>query len=97
MLTYTGGDPLQSDSWSKSPTPVFQGTDEAFSPGHNTFFKSPDGSQDWIVYHANDSASGACDMQRTTRMQPFTWNEDGTPDFGVPVSPQVDLPVPSEE
>jgi hypothetical protein len=25
-------------------------------PGHNSFTTSPDGSQDWIVYHAWDTA-----------------------------------------
>ena len=74
MLTYTGDDPLSADSWTKSPSPVFQGTDEVFSPGHNTFFKSPDGTEDWIVYHANDSASGGCDMNRT----PASRNSPGT-------------------
>jgi GH43 family beta-xylosidase len=97
MLTYTGGDPLRTDSWTKSPTPVFQGTSEVFSPGHNTFFKSPDGTEDWIVYHANDSSSGGCDMNRTPRIQKFTWNGDGTPHFGSPVSTNVDLTVPSGE
>jgi GH43 family beta-xylosidase len=97
MLTYLGGDPLLISSWTKSPTPVFQGTNEVFSPGHNTFFKSPDGTEDWIVYHANDSAGGSCDMNRTPRIQKFTWNNDGTPAFGSPVSPNTDLAVPSGE
>ncbi len=97
MLTYTGGDPLLTESWVKSPTPVFQGTDEVFSPGHNTFFKSPDGKEDWIVYHANSSANGSCDMKRTPRIQKFTWNSDGTPNFGSPVSPSTNLAVPSGE
>jgi GH43 family beta-xylosidase len=97
MLTYTGGAPLQISSWNKSPTPVFQGTDEVFSPGHNTFFKSPDGMEDWIVYHANSSPNGSCDMNRTPRIQKFTWNNDGTPNFGSPVSVNADLAVPSGE
>jgi GH43 family beta-xylosidase len=97
MLTYTGGDPLSADSWDKSPAPVFQGTGEVFSPGHNTFFRSPDGSEDWIVYHASDSPNGSCDMHRTPRIQPFTWNADGTPDFGSPLPVKSDLAVPSGE
>jgi GH43 family beta-xylosidase len=97
MLTYTGGDPLSTDSWIKSPLPVFQGTDEVFSPGHNTFFRSPDGSEDWIVYHASKSPRGSCDMHRTPRIQRFTWNSDGTPDFGSPISVNTDLAVPSGE
>jgi GH43 family beta-xylosidase len=97
MLTYIGGDPLQTSSWTKSPNPVFQGTEEVFSPGHNTFFKSPDGTEDWIVYHANSLSSGSCDMKRTPRIQKFTWNDDGTPNFGSPVSIYTDLAVPSGE
>lgn len=97
MLTYTGNDPLDTGSWTKSPAPVFQGIDQVFSPGHNTFFKSPDGTEDWIVYHANDSSSGSCDMNRTPRIQKFTWNSDGTPNFGSPVSVDTDLAVPSGE
>ncbi len=34
-------------------------------------------------------------MNRTTRAQKFTWNTDGTPIFGVPLSHTTDIPVPS--
>jgi hypothetical protein len=34
---------------------------------------------------------------RTTRVQKFTWNADGTPNFGVPVSLDTALTVPSGE
>ena len=99
MLTYQGGDPLLAASWAKSPEPLFQRADErgVFAPGHNTFFKSPDGSEDWIVYHANDLESDVCDMGRTPRMQRFTWSEDGTPNFGIPVATSTPLAVPSGE
>ncbi len=97
MLTYQGGDPLEQASWKKSDQPVFKGSDKVFSPGHNTFFKSPDGSEDWIVYHANDTAQGVCDNKRSPRIQKFTWNADGTPNFGTPVPPGVAIPAPSGE
>jgi len=99
LLTYNGGDPLNESSWVKSANPVFVRNDanRVFGPGHNGFFKSPDGTEDWIVYHANDSASGGCDMNRTTRAQKFTWNADGTPNFGTPVALGTQLPVPSGE
>ncbi|MEE1940063.1 family 43 glycosylhydrolase [Streptomyces sp. TRM 70361] len=99
LLTLTGTDPLNRDHWTKSPDPVFQRSDAngVFAPGHNGFFKSPDGTEDWIVYHANDSASGGCDMNRSTRAQKFTWNADGTPDFGTPVRTGVPLTAPSGE
>jgi GH43 family beta-xylosidase len=97
LLTYNGGDPLSADSWVKNPEPVFQRSDEngVFGPGHNGFFRSPDGTEDWIVYHANDSVSGGCDHGRTTRVQRFTWNADGTPNFGVPVSTTEEIIAPS--
>ncbi|MBN1888447.1 MAG: glycoside hydrolase family 43 protein [Thermoflexales bacterium] len=97
MLTYTGTDPLDSNSWTKSEKPVFERADSVYAPGHNTFFKSPDGTEDWIIYHANASVSGACDMNRTPRIQKFTWNSDGTPNFGSPVSTDTDLLVPAGE
>ncbi|WP_348652600.1 glycoside hydrolase family 43 protein [Streptomyces sp. WMMC500] len=99
LLTLTGSDPLNGAHWTKSPAPVFQRNDAngVYAPGHNGFFTSPDGSEDWIVYHANDSASGGCDMNRSTRAQKFTWNADGTPDFGTPVRTGVELPAPSGE
>jgi GH43 family beta-xylosidase len=99
MLTYNGGDPLSSSSWVKSPNPVFQRSNAngVYGPGHNGFFKSPDGTEDWIVYHANNSAGGGCDMNRSTRAQKFTWNADGTPNFGTPVALGVTLTAPSGE
>ncbi|MDI1461574.1 family 43 glycosylhydrolase [Catellatospora sp. KI3] len=100
MLTYNGtGDPLLSSSWTKSPNPVFQRSNAngVYGPGHNGFFKSPDGTEDWIVYHANSSSSGGCDMNRSTRVQKFTWNADGTPNFGTPVATGTTLTSPSGE
>ena len=86
-------------SWIKSPNPVFQRSNAngVYGPGHNGFFKSPDGTEDWMVYHANSSASGGCDMNRTTRAQKFTWNADGTPNFGIPVSLSTTQTSPSGE
>jgi GH43 family beta-xylosidase len=99
LLTYNGGDPLNSTSWVKSAQPVFQrsNANSVYAPGHGGFFTSPDGTEDWMVYHANNSLGGGCDMNRTTRAQKFTWNADGTPNFGVPVSLSTALPVPSGE
>jgi len=99
LLTYTGGNVLSAASWTKRSTPVFQRSDAngVYGPGHNGFFKSPDGTEDWIVYHANTSPTQGCGGTRTTRIQRFTWNADGTPNLGVPVAAGTVLSVPSGE
>ncbi|MCX5208852.1 family 43 glycosylhydrolase [Kitasatospora sp. NBC_00240] len=99
LLELTGTDPLSASSWTKKPTPVFQRNDAAgvYAPGHNGFFTSPDGTENWIVYHANDSATGGCGNGRTTRAQKFGWNADGTPNFGTPVGTGTSLAGPAGE
>ncbi|MFG2988363.1 family 43 glycosylhydrolase [Streptomyces sp. NPDC048257] len=98
-LELTGADPLSAASWTKAPAPVFQRSDAAgvYGPGHNGFFTSPDGRENWLVYHANDTTAGGCDNRRTTRAQKFTWRPDGTPDFGSPVAAGTPLPAPAGE
>jgi GH43 family beta-xylosidase len=80
-------DPLDAKSWTKIDHPLLSTDAEAhaFSPGHNGFFKSPDGKQDWIIYHANPEAGEGCGGKRSPRIQKFTWGKDGLPDFGKPV------------
>ena len=87
---------LDPASWVKTKTPVFKESEQnsVYAPGHNAFFKSPDGKQDWLLYHANPNSGCGCDGQRSPRMQQFTWKKDGTPDFGVPVREGISLSVP---
>ncbi len=95
------GDPLNASDWTKYPTPVFMKStsNNVYGPGHNSFFKSKDGTEDWIIYHANAAPENGqgCGSTRSTRMQKFTWKADGTPDFGVPVSTNTAIKVPSGE
>ncbi|MBM7570378.1 family 43 glycosylhydrolase [Aquibacillus albus] len=97
MLTFTGNDPINPDAWEKSAEPVFEKNPEAdvYGPGHNGFFKSPDGTEDWIIYHAAKFQGAG--WNRNVRIQKFNWNEDGTPNFGTPVSTGTLLEVPSVE
>jgi GH43 family beta-xylosidase len=100
MLTLkNGGDPLNAADWTKSSTPVFvkKPANNVFGPGHNSFFKSADGAEDWILYHANSSSGQGCGDTRNPRIQKFTWNADGTPNFGEPVKINVPINKPSGE
>ena len=88
---------LDPKSWTKTSTPVFKQSPEnhVYAPGHNSFFKSPDGKEDWILYHANSEPGQGCGKTRSPRAQKFTWNADGLPDFGVPVKDGEAIAVPS--
>nr|WP_308239926.1 family 43 glycosylhydrolase [Hymenobacter sp. J193] len=61
------------------------------------FFQSKDGQEDWIIYHANSNPNEGCVEKRNPRMQKFTWNADGTPNFGVPVAINQPILKPSGE
>ena len=84
-------------SWKKSPQPVFKKSDanKVYAPGHNSFFKSPDGKEDWILYHANNREGEGCGEFRSPRAQRFFWKPDGTPGFGTPVKPNAVIKIPS--
>jgi GH43 family beta-xylosidase len=88
---------LDPGSWTKSAEPVFVASpaDSVFAPGHNSFFKSPDGKEDWILYHANNKPGQGCGRFRSPRAQPFSWTNDGKPFFGKPVSTKVAIEKPS--
>ncbi|ASU35014.1 glycoside hydrolase family 43 protein [Mucilaginibacter xinganensis] len=89
---------LDSASWTKSAQPVFKQSPEngVYAPGHNSFFKSADGKEDWILYHANSQPGQGCGKDRSPRMQKFSWNADGTPDFGTPVKEGIYITAPSQ-
>lgn len=95
QLRWTGGDLQNPSSWIKHPVAVFSRTEEVFGPGHSSFVKSPDGTEDWIVYHAAQHSGAG--WNRDVRIQRFTWHGDGSPNFGAPVSPDSPLPLPSGE
>ncbi len=89
--------PMNPKSWTKSKEPIFQQSQEngVYGPGHNSFFRSPDGSEDWILYHANDTPTDGCGDKRSPRAQKIGWSEDDMPLLGVPVSTTTELEKPS--
>ena len=99
LTTRASDDLLDPASWKKSPVAQFWQSPKAhaYGTGHNSFFQSPDGTQDWIIFHANSEPHQGCAGHRSSRAQPFTWKADGTPDFGRPVPTGQPLPAPSGE
>ncbi|AGA27759.1 glycoside hydrolase family 43 protein [Singulisphaera acidiphila] len=98
LIADQASDLMDPASWKQHPTPVFERDDEqgVFGPGHNAFFRSPDGKEDWIVYHAKSGTSKTY-ADRTTRAQRFYWNPDGTPNFGRPLPLTSEIASPSGE
>lgn len=95
-LKSSGADPLQPDSWYKNNAGcVFEQNpaEQAYGVGHASFTTSPDGSENWIVYHGmRDPTNGWA--ARTIRTQKFTWDSQ----TGWPVFPKPGYgpyPVPS--
>jgi GH43 family beta-xylosidase len=93
-------DLLNPASWKKLPDPIFKAygknAQATFAAGHNSFFQSPDGTEDWILYHANPAPGLGCGGKRSPRAQPFGWTAEGFPDFGDPVAAGVSLAIPSQ-
>ncbi|SEG68905.1 Beta-xylosidase, GH43 family [Bryocella elongata] len=90
LLTLVGKDPMVPGNWIKTPHPVFAWSPEnsIFGPGRGTFAKGKDGAM-WLLYAAK-STDAPNAAHREIRAQRFTWNADGTPNFG---SPKKDGPI----
>ena len=94
-----GSDLLAPSSWQKASQPVLwqSPSAHAFGTGHNSFFRSPDGTEDWILYHANPEAGQGCGGKRSPRAQRIRWTADGMPDLGRPVKLGEAITAPSGE
>ena len=98
LLSFTGEDILNPANWEKHPKPLFRTSVDngVYAPGHNSFFKSADGTEDWILYHANSGPGEGCGGKRSPRMQKIDWKPNGTPYLGIPVSEDTVLKLPSK-
>lgn len=84
LLTLTGQDPMMPANWKKTAHPVFEWAPQnsIYGPGRGTFAKAKDGNL-WLLYAAK-STDAPNAAHREIRAQRFTWNSDGTPNFGIP-------------
>ncbi len=99
LLTFVGTDNLlDPEAWVKSKEPIFSQSiaNGVYAPGHNSFFKSPDGKEDWILYHANSKPGQGCGQLRSPRMQKLYWDTEGMPYLGIPFPERVILETPSK-
>lgn len=90
-------DLLDADSWHKLPYPVFQSSPATgiYGPGHNSFTRSTDDSEQLIIYHGRQEERylGEGDYQplydagRNAYVGKVFWNADGMPSFSIPEAP----------
>lgn len=90
----SGADPVQQSSWIKSG-PALSSANGNLGPGHNGFFKSPDGKEWWNVYHATASTKGACDGNRYTMVDVVKWDKNGNPLLEAPPKLESGIREPS--
>ncbi|KAL8820884.1 MAG: hypothetical protein Q9191_007422 [Dirinaria sp. TL-2023a] len=86
QLKLVGSDPMNVQDWRKNNEGcVFyqNALEEAYGVGHASFTTSPDGKENWIVYHGMRNPTNGW-AARTIRTQRFEWKQDGTPNFPRP-------------
>jgi hypothetical protein len=96
MSIASNADPLNPGNWQQHDGARFARSDArgVFGPGHHGFFRSPDGSEDWIVYHAKTTGAYTY-ADRTTRVQRIGFNGDGSPNLGEPLAVGATQDLPS--
>ena len=88
-------DPMVISNWTKKPTAVFEGTSDVYGTGRGVFTTSPDGTENWMLYHSK--IYNSVDWWRDVRLQKFTFNPDGSPNFGTPEAARTSKAAPSGE
>ena len=96
LWTTVDQDPMDPESWSQVAEPILSRADSngVFGPGHHSFFKSPDDSEDWIAYHGKTTSEYTY-HGRTTRVQRVEWTDEGMIQPIVPLSLGTPISLPS--
>ena len=99
MLTANmSSDLTQQANWTKSSGCVISrnNSSDVYGPGSAMWFKSPDGTQDWIIYHLKTSTANNMngDDRKLEAMQ-VTWDGSGNPVFSQPTAVDTYHTLPS--
>jgi len=96
MIEFKGGNVMDAQNWKKWNAPVFKRNAKVWGVGHCSFIQSPDGLEDWILFHAKTRKKSGWN-DRNVHAQRFTWTEAGHPYFGSPIAAGVPLSLPTGE
>lgn len=95
VLVHDGGDLLDPKTWRKTE-PALQKNVHAWGVGHCCFVTTPDGSEDWVIYHSKTSRRLGW-IDREVRAQPFSWTPEGSPRLGSPLPVELAMVAPVVE
>ncbi len=87
---------MNKSNWDKKDAPIFCAANEVYGVGHCFFFTSPDGSETWISYHGM-ATPDAGESNRFMYAQRISFDENGLPVMGEPLSRDTEIGVPSGE
>ena len=82
LLTLTGSDPLDPQSWTKKHTPILSRKEGMYGPGHPSITRSRDG-REWLIYHANSFPRRGW-RGRQGWAQLIMWDSDNYPIIYLP-------------
>ncbi len=90
---------LNREAWTKDPEPLFRQRGNVYGPGHACITQSPDGTQDYLMYHSKFDLD--CSLpggwNRVVNIKSIEWADDGTPILGTPPQYGEALPLPAGE
>lgn len=97
MTAPLGSDLTLPGSWTEEDGCVISRDDSvgSYGPGSMTWFKSPDGTEDWVAYHVKTSTETTWDgHDRRLMAKKVTWDGD-RPVFGTPDAVGSTIALPS--
>ncbi len=95
LMTLEGDNPLDATAWTKQPQPFLSKANEVSGPGHGCMVSSPDGKEDWLVFHSSIDPNGS--WNRCINLKKIDWNDKGLPVAGEPAGWNQPIAVPSGE
>jgi GH43 family beta-xylosidase len=95
LMTLEGKDVLNAASWVKQSEPWFSKANDVAGPGHGCLIASPDGKEDWLVFHSSIDPQGS--WNRCVNLKQVHWDSKGMPVAGKPTKWSDAVEVPSGE
>lgn len=95
MTAATDADLCDINAWNKKEEPILQSDNRIWGPGHNGFAVSPDGTQEYLIYHS--ARWDGAGWNRSVRYQPMSFDENGELLSMTPLAENEQFSIPSGE